>query len=148
MSERIKVKGVGVHTHCKLPKPVHNPLNRPPVSYKKPLISLIIFLLGLIGTAFISWVAAVIWTAVFLCVILKRAVIWLIHLYQNKAPDKVRLRCVFEPSCSEYALIALERWGAICGTALAVWRILRCNPFGKGGYDPVPERRKSNGRQN
>ena len=134
MSERIKVKGVGVHTHCKLPKPVHNPLNRPPVSYKKPLISLIIFLLGLIGTAFISWVAAVICTAVFLCVILKRAVIWLIHLYQNKAPDKVRLRCVFEPSCSEYAILAIRKYGVLFGGIKAIGRLMRCH-LPNGGPD-------------
>ena len=64
------------------------------------------------------------------------------------SPAKGTRTCRFVPSCSEYALIALDRWGAICGTVLAVWRILRCNPFGKGGYDPVPERRKRNGKTN
>ncbi len=46
--------------------------------------------------------------------------------------------CRFTPTCSQYALEALEEWGVVCGTALALWRILRCNPFCRGGYDPVP----------
>jgi putative membrane protein insertion efficiency factor len=47
--------------------------------------------------------------------------------------------CRFVPTCSEYALQALAEWGVICGLALSLWRVLRCNPFCKGGYDPVPE---------
>ena len=45
--------------------------------------------------------------------------------------------CRFYPSCSEYAKQAVERYGAIKGLLLAGWRILRCNPFSRGGYDPV-----------
>ncbi len=46
--------------------------------------------------------------------------------------------CRFVPTCSEYALEAIEKYGALKGGALALWRVLRCNPFGRGGYDPVP----------
>ena len=46
--------------------------------------------------------------------------------------------CRFTPTCSRYALDALEEWGVLIGLALALWRILRCNPFSRGGYDPVP----------
>ena len=46
--------------------------------------------------------------------------------------------CRFQPTCSAYALEALEKHGAIRGGALAAWRILRCNPWGGSGYDPVP----------
>lgn len=46
--------------------------------------------------------------------------------------------CRFYPTCSQYALDALEEWGAFRGFFLAVWRVLRCNPFCKGGFDPVP----------
>ncbi|MCI6582927.1 MAG: membrane protein insertion efficiency factor YidD [Oscillospiraceae bacterium] len=47
--------------------------------------------------------------------------------------------CRFTPTCSAYAVKAVERFGIIKGTVLAVWRILRCNPFCRGGYDDVPE---------
>lgn len=50
--------------------------------------------------------------------------------------------CRFTPTCSQYAVEAIMEWGIIIGFALAVWRILRCNPFSKGGYDPVPLRKK------
>ena len=45
--------------------------------------------------------------------------------------------CRFYPTCSEYAIEAIEKYGAFKGFFMAVWRILRCNPFCKGGYDPV-----------
>ncbi|MBR5914218.1 MAG: membrane protein insertion efficiency factor YidD [Selenomonadaceae bacterium] len=46
--------------------------------------------------------------------------------------------CRFVPTCSSYAIQALEKYGWRRGTILTLWRILRCNPFCKGGYDPVP----------
>jgi putative membrane protein insertion efficiency factor len=48
--------------------------------------------------------------------------------------------CIFEPSCSRYSIEALEKYGVFKGLYLATYRIIRCNPFSKGGYDPVPER--------
>jgi uncharacterized protein len=47
--------------------------------------------------------------------------------------------CRFQPTCSEYAAAALERHGLLRGSALALWRLLRCNPFSRGGFDPVPD---------
>ena len=46
--------------------------------------------------------------------------------------------CRFQPTCSEYAMVAMARHGVLYGGALALWRVLRCNPFGRGGFDPVP----------
>ena len=46
--------------------------------------------------------------------------------------------CKYTPTCSQYAVEAIEKYGAVKGGLMAVWRILRCNPFSKGGYDPVP----------
>ena len=46
--------------------------------------------------------------------------------------------CRFQPTCSEYAVAAVSRHGIFYGAALALWRLLRCNPFGRGGFDPVP----------
>ena len=47
--------------------------------------------------------------------------------------------CRYIPTCSQYAVTAIERYGAWKGGWMALWRILRCNPFSRGGYDPVPE---------
>lgn len=71
---------------------------------------------------------------------MKRAIIWLIRFYRRQiSPRKSKPCCRYIPTCSEYALIAVERFGVIRGGRMAIWRILRCNPFSKGGYDPVPE---------
>lgn len=50
-------------------------------------------------------------------------------------------RCRFEPTCSEYAAQAIARFGILRGLVLAVWRLLRCNPFNHGGFDPVEDQR-------
>ena len=63
-----------------------------------------------------------------------------IRLYQKSKNPLTNGSCRFTPTCSQYALQAIERHGAFFGGILAVWRLLRCNPFAKGGYDPVPER--------
>ena len=69
--------------------------------------------------------------------------VFFIRLYQKYiSPLKGRSSCRFTPTCSQYAVEAYLEWGFICGTVLALWRILRCNPFGKGGYDPVPKRKR------
>ncbi len=50
--------------------------------------------------------------------------------------------CRFYPSCSDYAMISIERYGAARGIVLAIKRVLRCHPFNQGGYDPIPERKE------
>ncbi len=72
---------------------------------------------------------------------MKRLLIGLIRLYQRGISAHTRPSCRFTPTCSAYAVTAIERFGALRGSALAVWRILRCNPLCRGGYDPVPEKR-------
>lgn len=69
---------------------------------------------------------------------MKRLLISLIHGYQKYISPALRPCCRFTPTCSRYAVEAIEKHGAVKGTLLAVWRILRCNPFCHGGYDPVP----------
>jgi len=61
----------------------------------------------------------------------------LIRLYQVFLSPFFGRNCRFLPTCSEYAIEAIHRKGAIVGALMAAWRILRCNPFCKGGYDPV-----------
>lgn len=69
---------------------------------------------------------------------MKRFFIALIRFYQKHISPAFPPCCRFTPTCSQYALEAIEKYGALKGGALAVWRILRCNPFCRGGYDPVP----------
>ncbi|MBR4083342.1 MAG: membrane protein insertion efficiency factor YidD [Lachnospiraceae bacterium] len=69
---------------------------------------------------------------------MKKLLITLIKWYRKYISPMKRTKCPYVPSCSEYGLEAIEKYGAIKGSLLAVWRILRCNPFSKGGYDPVP----------
>ncbi|MBQ1216402.1 MAG: membrane protein insertion efficiency factor YidD [Clostridia bacterium] len=71
---------------------------------------------------------------------MKRIALWLVRCYQRYISPCKPPCCRFVPTCSEYALEALEEHGFWKGSLLAVWRILRCNPFSKGGYDPVPKK--------
>ena len=61
----------------------------------------------------------------------------MIKFYQ-KIPGDFHNSCRYTPTCSNYAIEAIERYGSIKGSYLAIKRILRCNPFGSSGYDPVP----------
>ncbi|PWJ72239.1 UNVERIFIED_CONTAM: hypothetical protein C7383_12045 [Murimonas intestini] len=69
---------------------------------------------------------------------MKKILITMIKLYRKYLSPLKRTKCPYIPTCSTYGLEAIEKYGAIKGTILACWRILRCNPFSKGGYDPVP----------
>jgi putative membrane protein insertion efficiency factor len=73
---------------------------------------------------------------------MKRPLIWLIRFYQVAISPYKRPCCKYYPTCSNYAIQAIERFGAFKGFWLALFRILRCNPFSRGGYDPVPEKRE------
>ncbi len=71
---------------------------------------------------------------------IKRVLLRLIVFYQKRLSGLKRQPCCrFTPTCSQYAREAIERYGALCGGGLALWRLLRCNPFCRGGYDPVPQ---------
>ena len=74
---------------------------------------------------------------------MKKLFIWMIRFYQkNISPNKPQC-CRFQPTCSAYAIEAIEKHGAFYGLLLALYRILRCNPFNKNcGYDPVPEKKR------
>lgn len=78
---------------------------------------------------------------------MKYLMIGLIRLYQKLiSPLKPRC-CRFTPSCSQYAIEAFKKRGFFVGFGLTVWRILRCNPYSKGGYDPVPERKRKKSKE-
>ena len=69
--------------------------------------------------------------------IIDKAVIWLILFYRKYISPLKKPCCRFYPTCSQYALSAVKKYGAFRGGFLAVKRILKCNPFFKGGYDPL-----------
>lgn len=76
---------------------------------------------------------------------IKRMLIAMIRYYQRTISPHQGAVCRYLPTCSHYAVEAIETHGAFKGTLLSIWRILRCNPFSKGGYDPVPlHHRKEN----
>ena len=71
--------------------------------------------------------------------LLKKGMLGMIHFYGKfLSPLKRYPTCKYYPTCSQYAIEAIEKYGALKGGFLAIKRILRCNPFSKGGYDPVP----------
>ena len=69
---------------------------------------------------------------------MKRLAINLIRFYQKHLSPLKRTKCPYFPTCSNYGIEAIEKYGFLKGSLLAIWRILRCNPFSHGGYDPVP----------
>ena len=70
---------------------------------------------------------------------MKKILLGIIRFYQKYLSGaKGYSSCKYYPTCSKYAIEAIEKYGAFKGGRLADWRILRCNPFSKGGYDPVP----------
>ena len=71
--------------------------------------------------------------------LIEKLLILMIRGYQIfLSPLKVRTHCIYTPTCSQYAIEALEKYGVVKGLWLSVRRILRCHPWAEGGYDPVP----------
>ena len=81
----------------------------------------------------LRWMAFVILSIATFLIFLKKILIWLIKVYQNRAKFETRLRCCYEPSCSEYAILAIEKYGAIPGAIKTIKRLKRCHP--PGGVD-------------
>lgn len=71
---------------------------------------------------------------------MKRAMLASLRFYKRRISPLLPPACKYTPTCSEYAMQAVERYGAVYGGYLAARWLLRCHPFAKGGYDPVPER--------
>lgn len=135
-------------------EPPINPLNRPEIKYKNFFVSIIgyiitVFLSTIICKTFLSKIICehisiseskftvlftVVLSVIYISIILKRALIWLVHLYQHYAPDKIRLKCVFEPSCSEYMILSIKKYGAVIGALKGCIRLLKCHPP-NGGID-------------
>jgi hypothetical protein len=70
----------------------------------------------------------------------KNLLLLLLRGYKRAFSPMFLPSCRYVPTCSDYAAEAIEKYGALRGSALAVWRLLRCHPFVRGGFDPVPGR--------
>ena len=70
--------------------------------------------------------------------IIQRVLIIMVRAYQIGISPYIGAHCRYTPTCSAYFIEAVEKYGVFKGGILALWRIIRCNPFSKGGYDPVP----------
>ena len=70
---------------------------------------------------------------------MKRILLSALRFYKAQVSPALPPACRYTPTCSEYAIEAVERYGAWRGSALAIRRVLACNPFARGGYDPVPQ---------
>lgn len=147
MIEEYDVEGAPVIATTGHKRP-NNPLHRPQIHYRNFIIAIVGFILFLIIAGFVgnrifagkSHAAAkeialcLTMAVIYILLIAKKAIIWLVHLYQHRASDQVRLQCVFEPSCSEYMILAVEKYGAIKGLLKGINRLRRCHPP-NGGVD-------------
>ena len=68
---------------------------------------------------------------------MKSLALWTLRAYKRWVSPALPPSCRYVPTCSEYAIEAVDRYGVVRGGLMAIWRILRCHPFVKGGYDPV-----------
>lgn len=73
---------------------------------------------------------------------MKALLIKLIKFYRKFISSSLRAECKYTPTCSVYALEVLEKRNIFSALILIIWRLLRCNPFSKGGFDPPPDRKK------
>lgn len=153
MKDLYDVRGVKVVETTAKPRPF-NPLNRPDIHIKKVILAIAGLLFLAVGTYHgvnkiekiaesvhqypiidkifrsgwnIALLCTVIVVIIYLCLISKRAIIWLVHVYQHFAPAKTRLACVFEPSCSEYMILAVKKYGSIRGVLKGIHRLRRCH---------------------
>lgn len=76
---------------------------------------------------------------------MKALLLGLIRFYRRAISPHTKPCCKYIPTCSAYGLEAIERFGALKGGLLTLWRILRCNPWSRGGYDPVPQGASADG---
>ena len=85
------------------------------------------------------------WTINLLSSILTAALVYLVRFYQLIVSPLLGKHCRYTPSCSEYFIESVRRSGVVAGTLRGVWRICRCHPLAKGGYDPVPAKKGIDG---
>lgn len=70
---------------------------------------------------------------------MKKIAFFFLKLYKYTLSRVIGRKCKYRPTCSMYMYDAIDKWGVVRGTILGLFRLIRCNPFSKGGFDPVPE---------
>ncbi|MEG1520448.1 MAG: membrane protein insertion efficiency factor YidD [Clostridia bacterium] len=75
---------------------------------------------------------------------MKKLALAIIRFYKRYISSSLATNCRYTPTCSIYGMQAIEEWGVFRGTLLALFRVIRCNPFSKGGYNPIPKSRRKN----
>ncbi len=126
----------------------HNPLERPPIRFYPCILALLGLVVVAVGSFLLlskllfaeserrllwSWLICIGLSLAYSLIFAKKGVIWLVKVYQHYAPDSTRLRCAFEPSCSVYMIMAIEKYGLFVGVWKGIRRLLRCGP--SGGID-------------
>lgn len=115
---------------------------RPSVNPKKGIIKIlfVVVLVGLLCFLFNSFKVSLVYVLILVLFIVvinaKKTLIWLILLYQKYAPERIRKSCVFEPTCSNYMLMAIDKYGLIKGLTKGIIRLIRCHPPNGGIDDP------------
>lgn len=119
-------------------------LNRPKINWFIILLYIVIPVLILTGIIFLllnlglsvtlTIIIPVVLFLIYVALILKRAIICIVRIYQRYAPDSIRNKCRFEPSCSEYMILSIKKYGLIKGIIKGIHRLKRCN-INHGGFD-------------
>ena len=107
-------------------------LVRPEINYRIVTFNVVVFLLIFIAVCWWSMRYALLGGCVYVLFRLHKIVIWSIRVYQRYAPEHIRAACVFEPSCSEYMILAIEKYGVIRGSIKGVKRLRRCHNPNRG----------------
>jgi len=109
-------------------------LFRPEINYRIVAFNVTIPVFVCIAIYWWHTLYAIVLLCLYVLFRLRRIAIWCIRVYQRYAPERIRRACVFEPSCSEYMILSIEKYGILCGIIKGVKRLLRCR-FPNGGED-------------
>ena len=109
-------------------------VKRPDINFLSAILNTLIPVILCIGICFIDIFTAIILLCIYVLIKLRLIIIWFIRIYQRYASEELRLSCVFEPTCSEYMILSLKKYGVIRGCVKGVKRLKRCH-YPNGGED-------------
>jgi len=109
-------------------------LKRPEICYRRAILNVLIVAVVSVGIGFWSTRFALTCLCVVALVSMRSIVVWFIRLYQRYASEDVRLACVFEPTCSEYMILGIQKYGVLKGISKGIKRLKRCH-LPNGGVD-------------